>query len=96
MDYSREAVKTTLIYYEGRQQPPGNRWKYYLFAYKRDFQQAPENSEPLRPHLRVQSSAGTMQIKTNQKTVVSMQATHDFIKPHSTIHITMKLADRPS
>lgn len=37
-----------------------------------------------------------MQIKTNQKTVVSMQSTHDFIKPHSTIHINMKLADRPS
>ncbi len=37
-----------------------------------------------------------IQIKTNQRTVVSLQTTHDFIYPHSTREIAIKLADKPS
>lgn len=37
-----------------------------------------------------------MKIKTNQRTVVSLQTTHDFIKPHSIKEIQIKLAEKPS
>lgn len=37
-----------------------------------------------------------MQIKTNQRSVISMQVTHDFIKPESTKTIVIKLAEKPS
>lgn len=37
-----------------------------------------------------------MQIKTNQRSVISMQVTHDFIKPNSVKEIVIRLAEKPS
>ena len=37
-----------------------------------------------------------MQVKTNQRSVISMQLTHDFIKPGTTKEIVIKLAEKPS
>lgn len=37
-----------------------------------------------------------IQVKTNQRSVISMQLTHDFIKPGTTKEIVIKLAEKPS
>jgi hypothetical protein len=56
----------------------------------------PAPAQPLRPHLRLQSSPPSMQIRTNQKHALSLHSSHGFLRAHSQLEVAVKIIDKPN